>query len=453
MKQHDLRTRALVASLMAASAVVASPAVAQDMAPAPTAQAVPAQSAPAQTPPVIAAPRFPQNDSVATPAAARSTPRGASAIGDPASATPVNPAAIAAAQEEAAQRRGVAARPAPRAATPRPEPRRAAPVARRTAVAPPATARIAAPAPAAVAPAPTPVEPAPVAVTPGPAPSAAAPAPIADPPPAAPVETANRGGIPTWPLAILALLVLAAGAFFLMRRRTVDDVVYDEPVDASALPIEPVPVDPVIAPAAAVAAPVFFAAAADDDAPAAPAVPDDVNHIAVEEGELAALTAAAPVGDRPWLEFALRPVRAGSNVDEALVEIDLTVGNAGQVAAHDVRIATFMLATRQDDELRRLLADPPTNAEIEPVTIEPGAGTRVAATLAVLKADLAGRFDPIVVVDARYTLADGSEGRTSAAFTVGVVDPATGATGAIDIARPELFDDVEATLYREPEHA
>ena len=66
----------------------------------------------------------------------------------------------------------------------------------------------------------------------------------------------------------------------------------------------------------------------------------------------------------------------------------------------------------------------PGQSGVDPVTIEPGEGTRIDATLAALKADLgAGEgFQPMVVADARYTLPDGTEGRTSASFMIGRSD-------------------------------
>ncbi len=55
----------------------------------------------------------------------------------------------------------------------------------------------------------------------------------------------------------------------------------------------------------------------------------------------------------------MRPVRAGSSADDALVEIELTVGNSGSVAAHDVRISTFMFASEaaSQSEMDRLLLE------------------------------------------------------------------------------------------------
>lgn len=444
------------AALLVAGASIATPALAQQTA-APTAPA-----APTVTPPQVV-PTVPQDDSVTS----RSTPPARNgSVGDPNSATPVNAEAVAQAEEEAAQRRNTTR------AAPRPEARPPArPSAGQSPASPAPVARTAAPAPAPTAPTipqPTAASPVTAAPTPAPAPAVVAPSShdAGTTGSATSTTTTDRaGGFPIWPFVALGLLIVAAGAFFLSRRRgqnVVEPAYFEDTYVEPAIAAEPMTIEPVVAAPVAVAEPVAaraaFAAAPpvvarDDEPVAAPAMPDDVQVASADAEDVAALTGAAPVGDRPWLEFAMRPIRAGSNVDEALVDIDLTVGNAGQVAAHDVRISTFMLADGAGQEMRGLFADPPADAAVDPVTIEPGEGTRVEATLAVLKADLPGGFDPIVGVDARYRLADGTEGRTSAAFMVGRVDGDTGRLRAIEIDRPQMFDDVEAQFFREPEHA
>ncbi|MGJ3625784.1 hypothetical protein AB5I41_29790 [Sphingomonas sp. MMS24-JH45] len=91
----------------------------------------------------------------------------------------------------------------------------------------------------------------------------------------------------------------------------------------------------------------------------------------------------------------MRPVRAGTNVDKALVEIELTVGNAGTIAAEDVRISTFMLAAGSESEMERLLIEPRDDAAVSPMTIAAGEGARVDATLAMNRAALGqGDFRP-----------------------------------------------------------
>ena len=216
--------------------------------------------------------------------------------------------------------------------------------------------------------------------------------------------------------------------------------------------VAPPPVVPTIAPPAATVTP---PPAVTPTVTAAP----EATLAKPEAGEVASLTEAdAPVADRPWLEFSLRPVRAGTNVDEALVEIELTVGNSGSVAAKDVRISTFMFASgpASDSDMERMLVERGDDG-VPPVTIKPGEGTRVDATLALSKADLIestnGSILPIVVADARYTLPDGSEGRTSASFTIGVSEEGSPAMSPILLNERAMHDDVEARLQGVPAHA
>ena len=239
---------------------------------------------------------------------------------------------------------------------------------------------------------------------------------------------------------------------------TTDEPVYVEP--------EPVAAAPVIAPVTVAEPaprkePEYLRRSAPLSTPVEPVVaaPDEVHMEKASSDDVEALTAGEPVAERPWLEFAMRPVRAGTNVDEALVEIELTVGNAGSVDAKDVRISTFLLsADPNGSEMERLLVNPPADATTDPVTIKPGEGKRIDATLALLKADmgevLPDAFRPIVVADARYTLADGTEGRTSASFLVGVT-PEEGGPGLepIELTRSSMHENVGAELAREPQHA
>ena len=108
--------------------------------------------------------------------------------------------------------------------------------------------------------------------------------------------------------------------------------------------------------------------------------------------------------------------------------------------------------------MERLLINPPAEATTDPVTIKPGEGKRIDATLALLKADMGENLPeairPIVVADARYTLEDGSEGRTSASFVVGVT-PEEGGPGLepLELSRASMHDNVGAELRGEPQHA
>jgi hypothetical protein len=239
--------------------------------------------------------------------------------------------------------------------------------------------------PIAVAPAPTPVETLPpVATEPLPPPVAqtpplevlpeTAPAPVATT-----VETRDsRDSLMPWLLG--GLLLLGALAFFGLRSRR-RSVVRDEVYETAPVVAPPVAVAPIAAPVAA----------------------------------------PTPVG-RPELDLTMRPVRAGVSGDDARVEFELTVGNSGSVAAESVRISTWMLAAGSSEAESALIV-PRDHADTPPVTIGAGESRTMQASVALPTSQLDGdAVLPVVVADARYRLADGSEGRTSASFAVGVPD-------------------------------
>jgi hypothetical protein len=253
------------------------------------------------------------------------------------------------------------------------------------------------PAPVLVAPAP--VEALPVTVAPLPPPVAQTPPPEILPEtattPVAPVED-NRTSMLPWLLA--GLLLVGALAFFALRRRrttAVRDEVYE---------------------------------------PAPAVVP---------------VVEAAPSG-RPELDLAMRPVRAGVTGEGARVEFELTVDNRGPVAAEDVRISTWMLGSGAS-EAERALIEPGDYADTPPVTIGAGQARTMEASVALPTSEVEGdAVLPVVVADARYRLPDGSEGRTSASFAVGVPDGEELAHFAVD--NPSgLHDDVVARQLGEPE--
>ena len=128
------------------------------------------------------------------------------------------------------------------------------------------------------------------------------------------------------------------------------------------------------------------------------------------------------------------------------------------MSAKDVRISTFLLSSDPNgSEMERVLINPPLDATTDPVTIEPGEGKRIDATLALLKSDmgenLPDTFRPIVVADARYTLADGSEGRTSASFEIGVTPEEGEGLDPIELSRSSMHENVGAELHGEPQRA
>lgn len=300
-------------------------------------------------------------------------------------------------------------------------PLRARPVAASPTAQPPAPVA-AAPAPA-LAPAPAPVENIPAATVPA--------APIAAPPTAAPAPEAAdtappaepRQGSALWAWLLAAALAVAGLLLFARRRRRVheEDYVGDQ---------EPVAAAPVAA-APIAAAPIVSAM------PFAPAVP-------------AAVAAAAAEGGRPWIELLMRPVRAGVGEDAARVEFELGVENKGSAAAHDVRISTWMLPAGAGSEMERMLIEHPAGVERTEATIAPGDAARIETAVALPRAGLVDAITPVVVADARYRLPDGSEGRTSASFAVGVPDGDD--LIMFDVDNPSgMHEGVEARLHGEPQ--
>lgn len=352
-------------------------------------------------------------------------------------------AAPAPAQTPRAAPAPVSAAPAERVATERPRarvPQRAAPATARTT---PAAAPVPASAPAATAP------------TPAPAPEAAIPAPVpeAAPPPVQSTDTGQTtseggsGTIVLWLIAACLAGLAVLGLLAWRRRRAVEAAYYEqdhyeEPVDEhrEIVGVEADDYQP------AIVAPSLSAAPAADAGKSS----DEIALTAADGADVAALAASsAPDTERPWLEFLMRPVRAGTTADEAVVEFELTVGNTGSLPAEDVRISTWMLS-RAVSEMEQSLIEPPAEAATSETRIEPGDGTRVEATVAVPRAQLAGDVLPVVVADARYRLPDGGEGRTAARFAVGL--PSGKGLAPFAVALGEgLRDDIEARLEGEPD--
>jgi hypothetical protein len=223
------------------------------------------------------------------------------------------------------------------------------------------------------------------------------------------VETRDsRDSFLPWLLG--GLVLLGALAFFALRRRR-PSVVHDERVyePAPAPAVVPVAAAPVVTPVQTVA-------------PSA----------------------------RPELDLTMRPVRAGVSGDDARVEFELTVGNSGAVAAENVRISTWMLAAGSSEAESALIV-PRDRADTPAVTIPAGESRTMEASVALPTREVDGdAVLPVVVADARYRLPDGSEGRTSASFEVGVPDGA--GLAHFGIENPSgLHEGVVARPLREPQ--
>jgi hypothetical protein len=189
---------------------------------------------------------------------------------------------------------------------------------------------------------------------------------------------------------------------------------------------------PAIAPARAASPAERFAVTAPD--------PADVKTIAAS---------SAPPDGRPWIELLMRPLRAGTDRDDAVVQFALTVGNTGSEPARDVRIATWMVSagSAQESEMERMLIERPHGAGVSAVDIPAGDAARVEGELAMPRNGHDGEILPVVVAEARYRLPDGSEGRTTASFEIGRPAP----LAPLPADRPGLSEDVVSRLHGEPE--
>lgn len=346
--------------------------------------------------------------------------------------------------------------PLPKAMTPSPPPAtEAASPTRQTTTRTTTTARTRSPADRAVparaasspvqaaAEAPAPSEPAVApAAEPAPAPQAALPVPPAEP-------SANRNLLWLIGAGLLALLAAVAAFALLRRRRRVRDEIDErsfeaEPVSAET-PVEPVPAS-AFAPAAAI--PLSDRSAAAREAAIEPA------HISVADADpndVEILAASSdPKPGRPWLEFFLRPLRAGTEDGAALVEFALTVGNTGSEPARDVRVSAFMFpsGSTAESEMERMLIEPAAGEA--KLALEAGAAARVEGSARLPREALADEVLPVVVADARYRLPDGSEGVMRAAFEIGRAEGGSPAPFPVDDATG-LTDDLAARLHGEVE--
>ena len=297
--------------------------------------------------------------------------------------------------------------------------------------------------------------------------------------PQEPQTTDSGPGLWTW-VVLGGLLLLGAFALLQMRRhrrRTEDEVYYeDTPVMAEPVQDQTLEAAPMAVPAMGFAAREIEeqrqyerSSLAEADANLATATLHEqaaetaeepvatAEEVAVAEADPADVEAlaagsAAPDG-RPWLEFLMRPVRAGTSKDATVVEFELTVGNTGTAPARDVRISTFMFAAGSagESEIERMLIDSPTDAALAQIEIPAGDATRVEASMTLPREGLAeGTVLPVVVADARYRLPDGREGRTRASFEVGI--PSESGLDPFPTDRTSgLLESVDARLHDEPE--
>lgn len=274
MTEHTSPIRPARAAIAAVLALSATPLLAQEIAPPPVA-------------PTVTAPATPSVPAAAPVAAAPATPTFA----------PSAPVVQATPSVEERRAAAIAAAEAEAAATPAPAPRRTAPRSMERAaalVAPAAMAQSAAQSAPAVAP-PT--------VTPAPAAPIVAPAPMVQAPaePVVAEQPARTDNALLFAMGGVALLLAGLGGAAMMRRRRPADAVVD---DQAVAPVaQPMPVAATM-PVEAAPEPVRPAPAAPRTAytPAAPA--------ADEERTIAAMVAAPPSAENPFLTHAKRLRRA-----------------------------------------------------------------------------------------------------------------------------------------------
>jgi hypothetical protein len=262
-----------------------------------------------------------------------------------------------------------------------------------------------------------------------------------------------------WLLAGAALLIALIGLLALRRRRTdeVYEEVYEEPAVVATEPAVEYQA-PIVAPRPTIARSTPVEERADSSAFVAAATmaeaePDAVSVTESSAAEVAALAqdSDAPA-NRPWIELLMRPVRAGTSKEDAIVQFELTVGNTGSVDAKDVRISTWMFAagSAEESEMERMLINPPADATVSEIDIDAGEGAKVEAEISLPTQGMNDTVLPVVVADARYRLPDGSEGRTSASFAIGLPGAEELVPFPVDRASG-LRENAEARLHGEPQ--
>jgi hypothetical protein len=144
---------------------------------------------------------------------------------------------------------------------------------------------------------------------------------------------------------------------------------------------------------------------------------DDTYYAPVEETVVEEPVAVAPVADaagRPWIDIGLRPVRA-----EDSLEVEVTVSNSGDAAAHDVKVSTWMLNGADSSDSERALIEARSDAQSATIDVAPGEDRSVDTSVALPDKAAA---TPILVAEARYPLPMGGEGRIAATFEIDMTD-------------------------------
>lgn len=163
-----------------------------------------------------------------------------------------------------------------------------------------------------------------------------------------------------------------------------------------------------------------------------------------------------PTGPAPRLLIGLRPLRAGLNLLTATAECEIAIANAGDAPAEGVRLDVALVSahTGQDADLAAVMARPIGRPAVPPFTLAPGEERRVRAVgsspreaIRLLVAGGAPLFVPIAAVRLVYQ-ANGAEGRTSAAFAIGIERPGAAKLAPFRLDQPpRLYDQVAARRH------
>lgn len=336
--------------------------------------------------------------------------------------------------------------------------------------------------------------------------------PLAEPTPTTEATEQPSGGLPRWLVALVALALVGGAGWFLFhrRRRLNEDEEYEaeaqqvlppvaEPEPAATVPqpaprpvVAPVPVRrvpgeaanpavrravpgaPVPAPTPT-SAPVPAPAASDPNlpkglittrvpplgraspTPASPPAPT----ASVRQLTFAPVVPMPPPAQRPranggGLGFILNAQRITVSLTQLMLEFELIAENHTDVAVTSLDVATAMLTAHadQDAQIARFFAErpdsPATALEVGPQMAR-GLNGKLSMPLGqVNPVETGGRSYcvPIMMIDARYTWADGREERKSVAFVMGKGAQDANKLGPIFLDRgPGVTREVGARLH------
>jgi hypothetical protein len=143
-------------------------------------------------------------------------------------------------------------------------------------------------------------------------------------------------------------------------------------------------------------------------------------------------TPAAPRPDpvpRPWLDIALVPEKAHVDLDQSVIEFELTVRNTGGSIAKDVKLqARFFCSTdKQDQELAAYFKSKPGDYKtLSMPDIPPGGEIVMKASVDITRDRISALkiadkllFVPVIGVNAFYAWGTSRSGQTSGSFVIG----------------------------------